>query len=468
MSTITGGGLVFNYNSFLQTGLNFYDVPDKPLARQNLGINPNFVGAPQNFGTLLLPANGVFDGSSSVTVNVDTSQLLLLNGSAQTVSAPVTFSNPAKSYQGSGSLLTGVLNLTTATPQTVASPVSFTSSVSTGGQFNGSGAGLTNIPQSALVGLTKLDLLTTAQQSVVSDVKFLGDVIVNIGRSYYGDASHLTGIAVNQVAGALSSVLTTAQNMASDLTAPRFIGTQFGAFVGDGSALTGVLASTITGMTNYLCLGTLPPQGGQPVVQQCAGPVQFNSLIRFPSTAWNLSNDDRSGRFYQGANVLGTSGNGNFDYESGDGFWNHFPLRQIESSSQSPGLLAFDTTDTGTVRNTTQHDIVVFVNINATVAPAFNFSLALGNAGNLSHVFYFDDVCGQTELLYNSGAVVIFEQSNSTLQDNDRAFKPVHWGGYVKIPVGQQLGIYHQNRASGSHDSYSRFIQFTGHFLYAQ
>lgn len=90
-TSVTGGGLVFSYNTFLQRGLNLLDVQDPATARFNLGVSAANLGLqPLTFGTGLLP--GSFNSTSPATIAVNAST----NGTASTIA----------SYDSSGSLTT--------------------------------------------------------------------------------------------------------------------------------------------------------------------------------------------------------------------------------------------------------------------------------------------------------------------------------------------------------------------------
>ena len=75
MSSITGGTLTFNYNTFCQRGLNLLDVQDAPTARVNLGIVPGNLGLQAlTFGTGLV--SGSYNATSAVSINVDTTKVV--------------------------------------------------------------------------------------------------------------------------------------------------------------------------------------------------------------------------------------------------------------------------------------------------------------------------------------------------------------------------------------------------------
>ena len=78
MSSATGGQLVFNYNTFLQRGLNLLDVADLPTARANLGISS---ANGLNIGSGLLPSGTTFNFSAPVNLSVNSST----TGTASTI-----------------------------------------------------------------------------------------------------------------------------------------------------------------------------------------------------------------------------------------------------------------------------------------------------------------------------------------------------------------------------------------------
>ena len=95
MSSATGGQLVFNYNTFLQRGLNLLDVADLPTARANLGISS---ANGLNIGSGLLPSVTTFNFSAPVNLSVNAST----TGTASTIAQ----------YDASGSLTTsGYVNV---------------------------------------------------------------------------------------------------------------------------------------------------------------------------------------------------------------------------------------------------------------------------------------------------------------------------------------------------------------------
>ena len=113
-SSVTGGGLVFSYNSMLQRGLNLLDLQDPATSRLNLGITPANLGLQAlTFGTGL--NSGSFNGVTSSTISVNSST----NGTASTIAA----------YDSSGSFTTGgnltlggtVININGGTASTLAS-----------------------------------------------------------------------------------------------------------------------------------------------------------------------------------------------------------------------------------------------------------------------------------------------------------------------------------------------------------
>ena len=113
-SSVTGGGLVFSYNSMLQRGLNLLDLQDPATSRLNLGITPANLGLQSlTFGAGL--NSGSFNGVTSSTISVNSST----NGTASTIAA----------YDSSGSFTTGgnltlggtVININGGTASTLAS-----------------------------------------------------------------------------------------------------------------------------------------------------------------------------------------------------------------------------------------------------------------------------------------------------------------------------------------------------------
>lgn len=476
MSTITGGSLVFNYSSFLQSSLNLYDVPDKALARQNLGI-VTFSNNPLTFGSGLLP--GTYDGTSPATIQVNAASVATFSSLGSLVSNVLTCNAlvingtnfgwsssgdiHANSIYGDGSHLTGLtasqisglvtsyLSTTSTQPQSVASPVTFNGSVSvaSGQHFIGDGSQLT--------GLTKLDTQTTAAQSVASAVTFNGSVSVAPGQHFVGDGSQLTGLTKLDTLTTTTQSVASMVNFAQEITAYKF--------AGDGSLLTGITEGQVQNLTTDLShkidsLLTTP--------QSVMGDFSVGGILHNSCFSWNF--DNRNAYWYESATQLGLSGWSHFDYEAGAGFWNTWSTRNIQASGVGSPLCGIgNPAAPGCLANFGSHTIVVHVDVHASVSPAYNFSLATmpTAGGSATAVFSFGDVCAQTELLYNSGAGVIFQQSNQTqCIDNDRAFKPVHWSGYVTIPPATFLGIYHTNAAANSNDSYALFLQFSGHYLY--
>jgi hypothetical protein len=95
MSSATGGQLVFNYNTFLQRGLNLLDCADLPTARANLGISS---ANGLNIGSGLIPSGTTFNFSAPVNLSVNSST----TGTASTIAQ----------YDASGSLTTsGYVNV---------------------------------------------------------------------------------------------------------------------------------------------------------------------------------------------------------------------------------------------------------------------------------------------------------------------------------------------------------------------
>ena len=88
-SSVTGGGLVFSYNSMLQRGLNLLDLQDPATSRLNLGITPANLGLQAlTFGSGL--NSGSYNAVTGSTISVNSST----NGTASTIVA----------YDGSGNL----------------------------------------------------------------------------------------------------------------------------------------------------------------------------------------------------------------------------------------------------------------------------------------------------------------------------------------------------------------------------
>ena len=95
MSSATGGQLVFNYNTFLQRGLNLLDVADLPTARANLGISS---ANGLTVGSGLNPSGTTFNFTAPVALSVNSST----TGTASTIAQ----------YDTSGSLTTsGYVNV---------------------------------------------------------------------------------------------------------------------------------------------------------------------------------------------------------------------------------------------------------------------------------------------------------------------------------------------------------------------
>ena len=66
-SSATGGQLVFNYNTFLQRGLNLADLSDIPTARANLGLSTT---NNLTIGAGLTPLNGTYNFTAPLTVKI--------------------------------------------------------------------------------------------------------------------------------------------------------------------------------------------------------------------------------------------------------------------------------------------------------------------------------------------------------------------------------------------------------------
>ena len=95
MTSATGGQLVFNYNTFLQRGLNLLDCADLPTARANLGISS---ANGLSIGSGLNPSGTTFNFSAPVALSVNSST----TGTASTIAQ----------YDTSGSLTTsGYVNV---------------------------------------------------------------------------------------------------------------------------------------------------------------------------------------------------------------------------------------------------------------------------------------------------------------------------------------------------------------------
>lgn len=87
-SSVTGGGLVYSYNTFLQRGLNLLDIQDAGTARANLGLSGTITWGPG-----LVSTSGSYTPTSSTTVSVNSSTI----GTPSTIAA----------YDASGNFTTG-------------------------------------------------------------------------------------------------------------------------------------------------------------------------------------------------------------------------------------------------------------------------------------------------------------------------------------------------------------------------
>ena len=279
-SSVTGGGLVFSYNSMLQRGLNLLDLQDPATSRLNLGITPANLGLQAlTFGSGL--NSGSYNAVTGSTISVNSST----NGTASTIAAYDStggFTTQGNLTLGNGTTPAAtVLNINGGTASTLAS---LTRNSGTNGNLTlqNTGTGIVTI-QGANGPVSIQSLGSTATISTMSGTT------INAAQAGGASSTALTvtgpssGIGLAVTGGAtIDSITGTCISDATNGTSST-VAASTKAVGSLNTSLTASIASVATTAANKLDLTTAS-------TQSVASTVTFNGGVSVPGAATIATN----------------------------------------------------------------------------------------------------------------------------------------------------------------------------------
>ena len=188
--SITGGVS----GSFSGSGVDLFDIPATAIT----GLNLSQIASGSYTASISPDAGFIVNTSSSISGNLNVNETLYVDRIEEnTPNNPLTIGSPLVIFESSSVLITGSLTVSGSSTFTNIGPAVFSGSVVTTDVFTGSGAGLFDIPASGITGLNLSQIASGSTTASISpDLGFQ----VNTSSSITGSLS-VSGIITGSGAG---------------------------------------------------------------------------------------------------------------------------------------------------------------------------------------------------------------------------------------------------------------------------